>query len=56
MLKRNKDIVDVIIIDIYKGSPIKENQISYTFKILSLSEESIEECIKIFEGFGGVTR
>ena len=56
VLKRNKDIVDVIIIDIYKGSPIKENQISYTFKILSLSEESIEECIKIFEGFGGVTR
>ena len=55
-LKRNKEIIDVIIIDIYDGEPIKENEISYTFKIISLSEESIEDCINILKGFGGTTR
>ncbi|WP_295618993.1 prephenate dehydrogenase [uncultured Methanobrevibacter sp.] len=55
-LKKFEDIIDVIIIDIYDGSPIKENQISYTFKIISLSEESIEECIETLEGFGGISR
>ena len=55
-LKRDENIIDVIIIDIYEGSPIKENEISYTFKILSISEESIDECIKILKGFGGITR
>ncbi|MBQ3473770.1 MAG: prephenate dehydrogenase [Methanobrevibacter sp.] len=55
-LKRVEDIIGVEIIDIYKGEPIKENQISYTFKILSLSEDSIEECIKVLKGFGGITR
>ena len=55
-LKRVEDIIGVEIIDIYKGEPIKENQISYTFKILSLSEDSIEECINVLKGFGGITR
>ena len=55
-LKRIDGIIDVEIIDIYKGEPIKENQISYTFKIKSLSKESIEECIKLLKGFGGITR
>ena len=55
-LNRVEDIIGVEIIDIYKGEPINENQISYTFKILSLSEDSIEECIKILKGFGGTTR
>ena len=55
-LKRVENIIGVEIIDIYKGEPIKETQISYTFKILSLSEDSIEECIKVLEGFGGITR
>ena len=55
-LKRVEDIIGVEIIDIYKGSPIKENQISYTFKIFALSEEAIEECISILKGFGGITR
>ena len=55
-LKRVEDIIGVEIIDIYKGEPIKENQISYTFKILSLSEDSIEECINVLEGFGGISR
>ena len=55
-LNRIEDIIGVEIIDIYKGEPIKENQISYTFKILSLSENSIEECIKVLKGFGGITR
>lgn len=55
-LKQLKDIIDVVIIDIYKGSPIKENEISYTFKIESISEEAIEECISILKGFGGITR
>ena len=55
-LKRIDGIIDVEIIDIYKGEPIKENQISYTFKIKSLSQESIEECIKLLKGFGGITR
>lgn len=51
-----EDIIDVIIIDIYKGEPIKENQISYTFKIISLSEEAIERCISTLVGFGGISR
>lgn len=55
-LNKVDDIIGVEIIDIYKGEPIKENQISYTFKILSLSENSIEECIKVLKGFGGITR
>lgn len=55
-LNRVEDVIGVEIIDIYKGEPIKENQISYTFKILSLSEDSIEECIKVLKGFGGITR
>ncbi|MBR4397180.1 MAG: prephenate dehydrogenase, partial [Methanobrevibacter sp.] len=55
-LKRVEDVIGVEIIDIYTGDPIKENQISYTFKILSLSEDSIEECIKVLKGFGGITR
>ncbi|MBQ2962806.1 prephenate dehydrogenase [Methanobrevibacter sp.] len=55
-LNRVEDIIGVEIIDIYKGEPIKENQISYTFKILSLTEDAIEECIKILTGFGGITR
>lgn len=55
-LNRVENIIGVEIIDIYKGEPIKENQISYTFKILSLSEDSIEECIKVLGGFGGITR
>ena len=55
-LNRVEDVIGVEIIDIYKGEPIKENQISYTFKILSLSENSIEECINVLEGFGGITR
>ena len=50
------DIVDIEITDIYKGSPIKENEVSYTFKIQSLSKESIEECEKLIKGFGGITR
>lgn len=55
-LKETKDIVDIEITDIYKGSPIKENEVSYTFKIQSLSKESIEECEKILKGFGGTLR
>ncbi len=55
-LKTFKNIVDVIIIDIYNGEPIKENEISYTFKIISLTEEAIENCIDTLIGFGGVTR
>ncbi len=55
-LKTFENIVDVIIIDIYKGEPIKENEISYTFKIISLNEEAIENCIDTLIGFGGVTR
>lgn len=55
-LNRVENIIGIEIIDIYKGEPIKENQISYTFKILSLSEDSIEECIKVLKGFGGITR
>ncbi|WP_407462709.1 prephenate dehydrogenase, partial [Methanobrevibacter sp.] len=55
-LKKFENIVDVIIIDIYKGEPIKENEISYTFKIISLTEEAIEDCIDTLIGFGGVTR
>ena len=55
-LKKFENIVDVIIIDIYKGEPIKENEISYTFKIISLTEEAIEDCIDTLIGFGGITR
>ena len=55
-LKTFENIIDVIIIDIYKGEPIKENDISYTFKIISLTEDAIEECIGTLIGFGGVTR
>ena len=55
-LKTFENIIDVIIIDIYKGEPIKENEISYTFKIISLTEDAIEECIETLIGFGGVTR
>ncbi len=55
-LKTFENIIDVIIIDIYKGEPIKENEISYTFKIISLTEDAIEECIDTLIGFGGVTR
>ena len=55
-LNRVEDVIGVEIIDIYKEEPIKENQISYTFKILSLSEDSIEECINVLKGFGGITR
>lgn len=55
-LNKVEDIIGVEIIDIYDGEPIKENQISYTFKILSLSEDSIEECTKVLKGFGGITR
>ena len=55
-LKRIDDVVDVEIIDIYKGEPIKEDEISYTFSIQSLSKESIEECEKLIKGFGGITR
>lgn len=55
-LKTFENIVDVIIIDIYRGEPIKENEISYTFKIISLTEEAIEECIETLIGFGGITR
>lgn len=55
-LKKFENIIDVIIIDIYKGEPIKENEISYTFKIISLTEEAIEDCIDTLIGFGGVTR
>ena len=55
-LKRVEDIIGMEIIDIYTGDPINENQISYTFKIFSLSENSIEECINVLEGFGGITR
>ena len=55
-LRKFENIIDVIIIDIYTGEPIKENEISYTFKIISLTEEAIEECIDILKGFGGVTR
>ena len=55
-LKKFDNIVDVIIIDIYKGEPIKENEISYTFKIISLTEEAIEDCIDTLIGFGGITR
>ena len=51
-----EDIIGMEIIDIYTGDPINENQISYTFKIFSLSENSIEECINVLEGFGGITR
>ena len=55
-LKKFENIVDVIIIDIYKGEPIKENEISYTFKIISLTEEAIVDCIDTLIGFGGITR
>lgn len=55
-LKRIDDVVDVEIIDIYKGGPIKEDEISYTFSIQSLSKESLEECEKLIKGFGGITR
>lgn len=55
-LKRIEDIIDVEIIDVYKRSPIKENEISYTFKIKSLSKESIKECEKVLKGFGGISR
>jgi len=55
-LRKFENIIDVIIIDIYTGEPIKENEISYTFKIISLTEEAIEECIDILKGFSGVTR
>ena len=55
-LKKFENIIDVIIIDIYKGEPIKENEISYTFKIISLTEEAIEDCIDTLIGFGGITR
>ena len=55
-LKKFENIVDVIIIDIYKGEPIKENEISYTFKIISLTEEAIEDCIDTLIGFAGITR
>ena len=55
-LKEIKDIVDVEIIDIYKGTPIKEHEISYTFKIKALNKEAIEECKNILDGFGGLVR
>ena len=55
-LKTVEDIIDVEIIDIYKGEPIKENQISYTFNIKALDKESIENCVNLLKGFGGITR
>lgn len=51
-----ENITDVEIIDIYEGSPIKENQISYTFKVDSLTEEAIEKAKEILKGFGGTIR
>ena len=55
-LKQIDGIIDIEIIDIYKGDPISEDQISYTFNIQSLTKESIEECKRILTGFGGITR
>ena len=51
-----EDIIDVEIIDIYDGEPVKEDQISYTFKIEALSMEAIKNCRDILIGFGGTSR
>ena len=55
-LKLMEDIIDVEIIDIYDGEPVKEDQISYTFKIEALSMEAIKNCRDILIGFGGTSR
>ncbi len=55
-LNKITDITNVEIADIYEGHQIDDNEISYTFKIDSLSKEGIKECKEVLEGFGGIIR
>ncbi len=55
-LKYVEDIVNVKLTDIYNGSQIGEKSTSYTFEISGLSNESIENCKSLIQGFGGIIR
>lgn len=55
-IKRLYNIIDVELVDSYKGPQIKENHISLTFSIKALDKKAIQSVIELIEGFGGYIR
>lgn len=56
VIEKEKDITDVKITDEYDGPQIKDNDISYTFEVSSLSKEGINNIKNLIIGFGGKIR
>ena len=52
-IKRLYNIIDVTLIDTYKGPQIDSEYVSLTFSIKALDKNAIDNVIQLLEGFGG---
>ncbi|KZX10809.1 prephenate dehydrogenase [Methanobrevibacter curvatus] len=50
------NVINVKIVEIYKGNQINENQISINFSITTFKKKDLYKVTKILKGFGGIIR